>query len=256
MLPELKVLLASLAAEGVLARLAGSLPRNPLSLVVRRPPVQLCTQVGGSAAEAGPCSPGPALCAAIAACADPRKSRAPGSARAHTPVEPRAVRGQAGDRPNACGLLPAAQATLAAAQRRYRHVQANGGTVRLPWRAAIQLPPQLRTNSPRSVFVAPSGSFGTPAQARRWLPRLHACCAGGRGQGMCVCVCVMVCVCVWGEGGGGGGRQGGSASGLPASPASPLLLSAHSRPSGAGRPAAARSADPDCLRMDRPPASP
>lgn len=44
-LPELRALLASLAADGQLAQLAGSLRRNPLSLVTRRPPVEPCTEV-------------------------------------------------------------------------------------------------------------------------------------------------------------------------------------------------------------------
>ncbi|KAL4442770.1 hypothetical protein ABPG77_006764 [Micractinium sp. CCAP 211/92] len=99
-LPELKALLASLAAEGRLAQLAGSLQRNPLSFIVRRPPVEPCTQ------EA-----------------------------------------------------------LAAAQQRYRHVRGNAGETRLPWRAIVPLPAQLRSNHVTGAPVLTCGTYGTPAQA-------------------------------------------------------------------------------------------
>ncbi len=65
-LPELKALLASLAAEGRLAQLAGSLQRNLLSFIVRRPPVEPCTQVRGRPGRCRCCGPRPPPAQALA----------------------------------------------------------------------------------------------------------------------------------------------------------------------------------------------
>lgn len=193
-LQQLQALLARLAGQGRLAELAGALARNPLSLLVHRPPLEACTEVS----KRGHCIRQAQDSCARRLCKDDglglrrslsRRRPASGPWRVALPASPPSVRCCNGPRLKRVAAHDHAafvekpplsvQASLAAARTRYPHVKSSGKAAHAPWGASLSLPRMCGGSAAVSL-----GLYGTAAQVGcavlSWSSKCYAVlgCAG------------------------------------------------------------------------------